>query len=146
MTEREFTIQRLFDAPRELVFHAWTQPEHLAHWYGPVGTTTPLSTISMDVRPGGTWQACMVDDENGEEYPSGGEFREVVEPERLVFTWGEPGGDGIGLVTVTFADLDGKTAMTFHLSGLPDDAELFGNVNSGWSSAFDRLTTHLEHR
>jgi uncharacterized protein YndB with AHSA1/START domain len=146
MTGREITIHRVFDAPRDLVFHAWTQPEHLAHWYGPVGTTTPLATISMDVRPGGTWRACMVDNDNGAEYPTGGEFHEVVEPERLVFTWGEPGGDEVGLVTVTFEDLGGKTAMTFHLAGLPDNTELHRNVNAGWSSAFDRLATHLEKR
>ncbi|TCO64708.1 SRPBCC family protein [Actinocrispum wychmicini] len=147
MTDREFTIHRVFDAPRELVFQAWTRPEHMAQWYGPVGTTTPLDTISMDVRPGGAWRACMIGDDNGERYPSGGEFREVVEPERLVFTWGEPGGDEVALATVTFDDLGGKTAMTFHLAGLPaDNSELFDNVQSGWASAFDRLTAHMENR
>jgi uncharacterized protein YndB with AHSA1/START domain len=143
---REFTIHRVFDAPRELVFHAWTQPEHLAHWYGPAGTTTPLHTISMDVRPGGAWRACMINDETGEEYPSGGEFQEVVAPERLVFTWGEPGGDEVGLVEITFEDLGAKTAMNFRLSGLPDNPELFRNVNAGWSSAFDNLSKYLEER
>jgi uncharacterized protein YndB with AHSA1/START domain len=146
MSDTGLTIHRVLDAPRELVYRAWTRPEHLAHWYGPVGTTTPLDTISMDVRPGGTWRACMVDVETGERYPSGGEFREVVEPERLVFTWGEPGGDEIGLATVTFDDLGGKTAMTFRLSGLSDNPRLRRNVDTGWASAFDRLTTHLEDR
>lgn len=146
MPDREFTIHRVFDAPRELVFQAWTRPEHLVHWYGPVGTHTPLDTISVHARPGGSWQACMINDDNGEQYPSGGEYREVIAPERLVFTWGPPDGDAIGLATVTFEDLGGKTAMTFHLADIPDDPKLHGDVNSGWASAFDRLTQHLEER
>jgi uncharacterized protein YndB with AHSA1/START domain len=104
-----------------------------------------LDTIGVDARPGGSWQACMVNDENGEQYPSAGEYREVVAPERLVFTWGGP-DDPIGLATVTFEDLGGKTAMMFHLAGLPADPTLYGDVNSGWASAFDRLTQHLEER
>jgi uncharacterized protein YndB with AHSA1/START domain len=143
---RELSIHRVFDAPRDLVFRTWTQPEHLAHWYGPAGTMTPLHTISMDVRTGGAWRACMINTETGEEYPTGGEFHEVVPPERLVFTWGEPGGDEVGLVTITFEDLGAKTAMNFLLTGLPDNPELLGNVSSGWSSTFDRLTTYLEER
>ena len=140
----ELSIHRVFDAPRELVFRAWTQPEHLAQWYGPVGTHTPLHTISMDVRPGGKWQACMINNETGEEYPTGGEFRQVVEPERLVFTWGQPGGRVVGLVTITFEDLGAKTAMNFLLADLPDNPDLIGEVSSGWSSALDRLTGLLE--
>ncbi|MEV4311546.1 SRPBCC family protein [Actinocrispum sp. NPDC049592] len=143
---RELSIHRVFDAPRELVFRAWTRPEHLTQWYGPVGTHTPLDTISVDVRAGGTWRACMINNETGEEYPTGGEFREVVEPERLVFTWGEPGGTAVGLVTVTFEDLGAKTAMNFLLTELPDDPGLFRGVSEGWSSAFDRLTELLEGR
>ncbi|GAB3913344.1 hypothetical protein GCM10029964_122710 [Kibdelosporangium lantanae] len=87
----------------------------------------------------------MVNDENGDRYPSGGEYREVVPPERLVFTWGDP-DEAIGLATVTFEDLGGKTAMTFHLTGLPDDPKLYGDVHSGWASAFDHLTQYLEER
>src|SRR5438093_9715892 len=82
---REFTITRVFDAPRELVWKAWTDPEQVARWFGPRGISTPRSTITMDVRPGGTFALTMIGDDDGKEYPSGGTFLEVVEPERLVW-------------------------------------------------------------
>ncbi len=99
--DREFTITRVFDAPRELVWQAWTDPEHMSRWFGPHGFTTPLATVTMDVRPGGTFEFTMVSDDDGNEIPSGGTFLEVVEPERLV--WRDRDIDL--LVTVTFADL-----------------------------------------
>jgi uncharacterized protein YndB with AHSA1/START domain len=139
---KEFTITRLFNAPRELVFKAWTDPAHLAAWLGPKGTRTPLSSIEIDLRPGGRWRACMVREDNGHEFPSGGEYREIVEPERLVFTWALDDKGSTSLVTVTFADHGGKTEMTFHQAGFRDDGERDG-VEWGWSSAFERLTEHV---
>src|SRR4051812_47888443 len=65
--ERELTITRVLDAPRRLVFQAWTDPAHVAAWFGPRGFTTPASTIAMDVRPGGTWRATMIRDDGGAE-------------------------------------------------------------------------------
>ena len=82
---REFTITRVFDAPRELVWKAWTDPEQVARWFGPRGFSTPRSTVTMDVRPGGTFEFTMVSDDDGNEIPSGGTFLEVEEPERLVW-------------------------------------------------------------
>jgi hypothetical protein len=76
-TTREFTITREFAAPRELVFRAWTDPEHLTRWYGPRGFTTPRDSIAADVRPGGTWRATMIVDETGQEIPTGGFYLEV---------------------------------------------------------------------
>lgn len=142
---REFTITRLFDAPRELVFRAWTDPAHLASWFGPRGTTTPLSSIEVDLRPGGRWRACMVREDNGEEFPSGGVYREIVEPERLVFTWALDDKGSESLVTITLADHGGKTEMTFHQAGFPDDGERDG-VEEGWSSAFEKLTEHVHDK
>jgi uncharacterized protein YndB with AHSA1/START domain len=69
--DREFTITRVFDAPRELVWRAWTDPEHMSRWFGPHGFTTPLATVTMDVRPGGTFEFTMVSDDDGNEIPSG---------------------------------------------------------------------------
>lgn len=141
----DLMITRVFDAPRELVFDAWTRPEHMAGWYGPIGVTTPLSSISMDVRPGGTWRATMVKDDDGTEFPQSGVYQEVVAPERLVFTWGAPDDPGRqALATITFAETGGKTTMTFHLTGLP--AELEQSVREGWNGAFESLTNYLESK
>lgn len=144
-TEREFTITRVFDAPRELVFRAWTDPAHLAAWFGPRGCTTPLSTIAADVRPGGSWRATMIRDDNGVEYPTGGFYIEVRKPERLVFTWTEPGGGDESLVTVVLADIAGRTEMTFHQAGFTSDETRTG-VHEGWSSSFDRLAEQFPPR
>ncbi|RSM84539.1 SRPBCC domain-containing protein [Kibdelosporangium aridum] len=141
----DLTITRVFDAPRELVFEAWTRPEYMAGWYGPMGVTTPLSSISMDVRPGGTWRATMINDADGTEYPQGGTYQEVVAPERLVFTWGEPDDPARqALVTVMLAEAGGKTTMTFLLTGLPD--QLRESVHEGWTSAFESLSNYLESK
>ena len=142
-TTREFTIVRELDAPRELVFRAWTDPEHLTRWFGPRGCSTPRASIVTDVRPGGTWRATMVVDETGQEFPTGGFYLEVREPERLVLTWREPGGDFESVVTVELADLGGdRTAMTFHQAGFTTE-ETRREVHEGWSSAFDRLAEHV---
>jgi uncharacterized protein YndB with AHSA1/START domain len=132
---REFTITRVFDAPRELVWKAWTDPEHVARWFGPRGFTTPRSTVTMDVRPGGTFEFTMVSDADGTEIPSGGTFLEVVEPERLV--WRDRDIDLT--VTITFADLVGRTEMTCHVAGKTGGAAAY----DGWSTMFDKLAESL---
>ena len=129
--DREFTITRVYDAPRELVWEAWTDPEHVARWFGPRGITTPRSTITMDVRPGGTFELTMVSDDDGTEYPSGGTFLEVVEPERLV--WRDRNIDMT--VTIMFADLGDRTEMTCHVVGETGGAEAY----DGWSTMLDKL-------
>jgi uncharacterized protein YndB with AHSA1/START domain len=143
-TAREFTVTRTFAAPRDLVFSAWTDPRQVTHWWGPHDFTTPLSTISMDLRPGGTWRACMVSDADGTEYPTGGVFREVVPPERLVFTWSDPEAPDDpaleSVVTVTFTDLGDSTEMTFHFAATRD---LDGDVRDGWLECIERLAGHL---
>ena len=104
----EVTYTRVYDAPRELVFRCMTEPEHLTHFWGPVGVTTPIDNITIDPRPGGVFETIMVNDENGEEYPMRGVFVEVVEPEKLV--WSEPGVEGGMTTSMTFTDLgNGKT-------------------------------------
>jgi uncharacterized protein YndB with AHSA1/START domain len=143
---REFTITRVFEAPRRLVFRAWTDPRQIAQWFGPAGVTTPLSTVSVDVRPGGVWQLRMVDDADGTEYPVTFTCREVIEPERIVLSTRVPTEPGAvteeALLTVTFAELGNRTEMTFHVSGLVVSEEN-GGLESGWSSSFQRLAEHL---
>jgi uncharacterized protein YndB with AHSA1/START domain len=101
--ERVLVITRVFDAPRSLVFKVWTQPEHLVRWWGPRGFTTP--SCKMDVRAGGAYRTCIRSPE-GKDYWMRGVYREIVEPDRLVFTFaweveeGQPGHET--LVTVTF--------------------------------------------
>ena len=110
-TDRELVLSRVFDAPRELVFKAWTDSQHIAEWWGPNGFTTTVQ--EMDVRPGGAWRFVM-HAPDGVDYPNRMEFLEVVEPQRLVaiHSSGEPGDAGFE-VTVTFTkEAAGKTRLT----------------------------------
>ena len=143
--ERELVVTRLFDAPRDLVFKAWTDPKHLAQWWGP--RDYPAALVKLDVRPGGAWRHCLRSTETGNDLWHRGVFREVVAPERLVFTfaWEEDGERGLEtLVTVTFADEGGKTRMTLRQTPFQSDAERDGH-QGGWNSTFDRLAEHLAH-
>jgi uncharacterized protein YndB with AHSA1/START domain len=109
-SDREIVVSRLFDAPRELVFSAWTDRQHVAQWWGPNGFTTTVH--EMDVRPGGVWRFVMHGPDDVD-YDNKIVFKEVVEPERLVYTHGSgENGDHSFEVTVTFADEDGKTRLT----------------------------------
>ncbi len=110
MTDRELVITRTFDAPRKLVFHAWTDPNLIPQWWGPKKYTTTVD--KMEVRPGGTWRFVQRDAE-GNVYAFNGVYREVVSPERLVYTLEFEGMPGHILVeTVTFREHDGKTELT----------------------------------
>jgi uncharacterized protein YndB with AHSA1/START domain len=112
---------REFDAPRELVFEAWTDPEHLAQWWGPDGFTT--TTSAFDMRPGGVWRFVM-HGPDGRDYENRITFDEVVKPERLVYHHG--GGDDVEPVqfrtTVTFEDIGGRTRLTMR-GVFPSSAE-----------------------
>lgn len=145
MTEREFTLTHVFDAPRELVWRAWTEPEQLAAWWGPEGLSTPLQTIEIDVRPGGVFRLTMVLDADGTEFPSDMAFREVVEPERLVFGWDAQRGLGAGEVTVTFTDSGQQTEMTTHFAGFATD-EVAEQAQAGWAQQLGKLEQHLSHQ
>lgn len=141
--ERELVITRVFDAPRELVFKAWTDKRHAMNWWGP--KHHPATQVDMDVRPGGRWRHCLRSVETGQNLWHGGVFREVVPPERLVFTftWEEEGERGMEtLVTVVFDDVGGKTQMTMRQTPFQSFGERDGH-HEGWSSAFDRLAEHL---
>jgi uncharacterized protein YndB with AHSA1/START domain len=138
------TITRVFDAPRERVWQEWTEPERFADWYGGSEAEVPLSTVSMDVRPGGSWRATMFSGPDRREIRWKGEYREVVAPERLVFTVSDqPGDDAFELITVVLTDLgDGRTEMHFEQrGGLP--AEVYEAAERGWSIFFDRISERL---
>jgi uncharacterized protein YndB with AHSA1/START domain len=140
---RELTITRDFNAPRSLVFKLWIDPDHVAHWWGPI--EYPAANVSMDVRPGGRWRHCLRSPDTGQELWLGGVFREIVPPKRLVFTfaWEEEGERGLEtLVTVTFAERGGKTTMTFRQAPF-QSAEQCDGHQYGWNSTFDRLVAHL---
>jgi uncharacterized protein YndB with AHSA1/START domain len=139
------TISRVFDAPRELVFRAWTEPERFARWFGPADVEVPLSTVSMDVRPGGAWRATMFAGPDRHEIRWKGVYHEVVAPERLVFTiTDQPGDEEMEVVTVVLTELgDGKTEMTFHQGGGHLSAEEYPRARQGWSGFFERLAEQL---
>ena len=138
------TITRVFDAPREQVWKEWTEPERFADWYGGGEAEVPVSTVSMDVRAGGRWRATMFAGPGRREIQWKGEYREVVPPERLVFTVSDqPGEDAWELVTVILTDLgDGRTEMHFAQRGqLPP--EVYERAGQGWSTFFDRMAERL---
>ncbi len=141
----EYTITRVLDAPREAVFDAWTEPERFSQWFGPRGFTTPVSLISMDLRPGGEWSACLVSPD-GAKAPLGGVYREITAPERLVFTTGDPDnqeGAVASVATVTLTDLGGRTEMSFTQEGYNTDEAHAEAAKAGWLQFFDRLAEHL---
>jgi len=135
----QLDITRVFDAPREVVFRCMIEPEHLTHFWGPVGMSTPLANITIEPWAGGRFETIMVNDETGEEYPSRGVFVEVVEPEKLV--WTEP---EFGITsTSTFTDLgDGRTEVHIHQSDLPEQFAT-PEAREGFNSSLDRFAAYL---
>jgi uncharacterized protein YndB with AHSA1/START domain len=142
-SNRDLVITRVFAAPRDLVFRAWTEPDCAARWWGPQGFTT--LSCEMDVRPCGAYRRCMRSPE-GAVYCTRGVYRQIVPPERLVFTYawedaeGRPGHET--LVTVTFAEHDGKTKLTLH-QAMFDTVESRDAHQGGWTSCFERFAEYL---
>jgi len=141
--ERVLVIIRVFDAPRQLVFKAWTEPAHLVRWWGPQGYTTP--SCKMNVHPGGAFRFHMRSPE-GTGHWLRGVYREIVEPERLVFSWawedaeGTPGHET--LVTVSFAEQGAKTKLTLH-QAIFESVTARDAHQTGWTSCLDRLAEYL---
>lgn len=152
---RHLTIERIFDAPRALVWKAWTDPEHLMRWWGPKDFTSPACTV--DLRVGGRYLFCM-QSPDGQKYWSTGVYNEIIPLERLVCTdsFADEQGNvvpatyyGMGediplemLVTITFEDHSGKTKMTLHHTGLPA-GEMADMTGAGWNESFDKLAASL---
>jgi uncharacterized protein YndB with AHSA1/START domain len=143
MAEHGLAVTRVFDAPRESVWREWTTPEAFADWFGGPESEVPLDTVAMDVRAGGAWRATMYAGPGRREIRWWGEYREVAEPERLVFTICDREGDAVELVTVVLHELgDGRTGMRFEQRGgmRPEDYE---RAKAGWSGFFDRIDERL---
>jgi uncharacterized protein YndB with AHSA1/START domain len=148
----ELHITRVFEGPRELVWKMWTDPEHLKRWMGPRGFEA--LHLQMDLRPRGRWRQCLHSDGfdrgDGElrklDLWQGGEYREVVEPERLVYSykWDEDTGlhPQETVVTILFRELEGKTAMDFRQAFFLAEKDRDGHVH-GWSSSLDKLDDYL---
>ena len=135
----ELLISRVFDAPRELVFRCMIDPQHLTHFWGPKGTSTPLDDISVDARAGGVFETVMVNDADGSRYPMRAVYLEIVEPEKLV--WTDPTS---GMTTTsTFSDIGGsRTEVRIHQTHVPA-AYLSAEAQAGFSSSLDRFATYL---
>jgi uncharacterized protein YndB with AHSA1/START domain len=154
--KHELVITREFDAPREKVWQAWTDPEHIKRWWGPKGFTAP--TAKVDLRVGGKNLFCMRSPE-GKDYWSTGVYREIVPNERIVVTdsFADANGNVVPaseygmqgdwpdelLVTITLEEIDGKTKMTLRHEGIPG-GEMKEMTNSGWNESFDKLAESLK--
>jgi uncharacterized protein YndB with AHSA1/START domain len=145
---REFVIRREYEAPRELVFKAWTDPKHLVEWWGPRGFTNPV--VQWDARPGSRIYVVMRAP-NGAEFPMGGEFREVAAPERLVFTSGALDEQGKPMFeflhTVTLVERNGRTALTITslvTMTTPGAERYIGGFEAGMTQSLERLGTHVK--
>lgn len=155
---KELTITRVFDAPREFVWKAWTEPERVKRWWGPKGFTSPV--IKIDLRVGGEYLSCMRSPE-GQDFWSKGIFREIVAPERLVMTnsFADKEGNTVPasyygmsgdwplemLVTVMFEEQEGKTKLTLKHSGIEGISDTDrDNMEQGWSQSFDKLAEYVE--
>ena len=134
--EVEFT--RVFDAPRRLVFEAHARPEHVRRWWGPRGST--MTTCELDFRPGGRWRF-VIRTADGREVAFHGEYREIVAPERFVWTFGFNGMEG-GLETYGFEEADGKTTLIAvgHFDSIESrDAAIRSGMEKGAAETWDRL-------
>lgn len=144
-SDREIVMTRTFDAPRELVFEAMTKPEHMKEWWGPRGYTLPVCEI--DLRPGGAYRFVSADAE-GNEYAFRGEYREIVPPEKIVWTFefeGMPGN--VSVDTMVLTEEDGKTTITS--TSVFDaveqrDGMLDSGMETGAAETYDRLAELLE--
>ncbi len=136
----ELLVTRVFDAPRELVFRCITEPEHLTTFWGPVGMSTPIDTITVDLRIGGAFETTMVNDTTGDTFTSRAVYTEITPPESLA--WKDV---DLGMTTTsTFIDLgDGRTEVRIHQTDMP---EMLATAESqaGFNSSLDRFAEHLD--
>lgn len=145
--EREIVLTRIFDAPREAVFQAWTEPKQLARWWGPKMFTNPVCEV--DARVGGAWRIVMRGPD-GSEYPCGGVYREIARAERLAFTNNATDKEGRvileGFTTVVFESEGRKTKLTLQTraKATVDYAVAYlGGMEAGWTQSLEKLGAEL---
>lgn len=145
-SDRVLVITRVFDAPPAIVFAAWTRAEDLVHWFGPKDFTLP--SCEIDLRVGGSYRFCMRSPE-GEDHWVWGEYREIDEPNRIVFTWNR-GDDARGklwsstVAEVTFVEREGQTEFTLRQSTF-ETVPYREEHGFGWGQALERLSSYLEN-
>jgi uncharacterized protein YndB with AHSA1/START domain len=140
----EVTYTRIYDAPRELLFRCMIEPEHLTHFWGPVGMSTPIENILVEPRVGGRFETVMVNDATGAEYASKGVFVELDEPSKIA--WSEPDVEGGMTTSIIFNDLgDGRTEAITHQTNVPEMYRT-PEAQAGMTSSFDRLVAYLATR
>ena len=146
LADTELLIKRIFDAPADLVFSMWSDPEHFKNWMGP--ETFDCAEVEMDFRVGGAYRAMIRSDEHGENR-CGGVYKEIEINKRLVFTfiWNSGGpSDGVEtLITILFRETGGKTEQIFHQTGILN-AERRDSQLGGWSSAFNKEQKYVEQK
>ena len=140
--KRELFIERVFDAPRSLVFGAWSEPKHLMRWFAPKGFTVPA--CEMDFRVGGRYRLCMRSPE-GRDYWVHGVYREIVAPERIVWTGTLEDDGNETLTTITFADHDGKTKLTVHQT-YSFESDSTRGAPQGWAETLERLAEYVANQ
>jgi uncharacterized protein YndB with AHSA1/START domain len=140
-SDQDVLITRIFDAPREQVFKAWTDPDEVATWYGPEQMEVPRDSVRIDARVGGRWEVTMVPRGGGEGFAIGYEIVELVEPELLVMRSDPmPGHPNGTVVRVQLHDHGAKTRMTLTDGPFPTGA---GHAEAGYLAAFDKLAAHF---
>lgn len=142
--DKQFTVTRTFDAPREAVWRAWTDARALHSWLNPRGVFTPLESIKSDLRVGGSYAYTLVVPNRGT-FPTAGTFLEVQPPERLRFSWGNPEDSEkhYPIITVDLVEIDNKTELTFQMVGARDDRGQERSMYEGWDHALSQLAQYL---
>lgn len=146
-SDREIAMSRVFDAPRDLVFEAWSKPEHVKNWWGMRGST--MIVCEMDFRPGGAWRYVLLE-ADGQEFPFRGVYREIVRPELLSYTFiydVEPYSKHEAIETIIFNEEDGRTTLictTIYDSVEARDGILNSGMEEGANQIYDRLAEYLE--
>lgn len=140
----EMTYRRVHQAPPELLFDCMTQPEHLTQFWGPTGSSAPLDGITVDLRPGGSFETVMVSDADGSQYTMRAVYVEVQRPGRLV--WTEPEVEGGMTTTITFTDLGGgRTEVVTHQTNVPEPF-LSPEAQAGFATSLDRFADYISAR
>jgi uncharacterized protein YndB with AHSA1/START domain len=135
----ELVFVRAFDAPRELVFRCMIEPEHLTHFWGPTGVSTPVQNIKVEPRAGGVFETVMINDADASQYGMHAVYDEVVEPERLVWTDAATGMT----TTATFIDLGGsRTEVDIHQTNVPEPFRS-AEAQAGFTTSLDRFAAYL---